>query len=161
MRAACPSDAPSLLLALESVAREGLIGAEPGERGLGQTVWLINQHAAQRALMLVALNGARVGGACGLTPGFFRRSAHVLDLGMFVLPPWRGSGLATGLLHAALAWARDQGCCKVTLGVLASNLRAIGFYEKMGFTREGVRRSQFTMEGGFEDETLMARFLSW
>ncbi len=159
LRAAYPTDAPSLLAGLEAVAREGLIGAEPGERTLRQTKGLIREHAEAAALLLVALDGARVVGACGLSPRPFRRTSHVLDLGMFLLPEWRGSGLAAALLETALAWARDVGCRKVTLGVLASNGRALAFYRKMGFGEEGRRRAQYRLGEGYEDEVMMARFL--
>jgi hypothetical protein len=159
LRSAYPSDAPALLLGLEMVAREGLIGAEPGERTLAQARGLIGQHAERRSLMLVAMDGAHLAGACGLSPEPFRRAAHVAELGMFLLPPWRGSGLGQALLQAALDWAGQAGYRKVVLGVFATNERAIGFYRKMGFQEEGLRRGQYVINGRLEDEVLMARWL--
>jgi RimJ/RimL family protein N-acetyltransferase len=159
VRAAYPTDAPALLLGLESVAREGHIGSEPGERTLDQTRDLISQHDGRSGLLLVAMDAGHLAGACGLSPGPLRRTAHVLDMGMFVLPAWRGSGLAKNLLEIALAWAQDSGFSKVTLGVLASNARAISFYRKMGFAEEGCRKEQYLVQGNYEDEILMARHL--
>lgn len=159
VRAAYSSDAPALLLGLESVAREGLIGSEPGERTLDQTRDLISQHDGRSGLLLVAMDRAHLAGACGLSPAALRRAAHVLDMGMFVLPAWRGSGLAKQLLEIALAWAQDSGFSKVTLGVLASNGRAISFYRRMGFAEEGCRKDQYLVAGHLEDEILMARHL--
>lgn len=160
LRAAYPTDAPALLLSLEKVAREGLIGAEPGERTLRQVRDHLSQHAAERALMLVAMDGAHLVGACGLSPLPFRRSSHVAELGMFVLPSWRGSGLAQEMMSLALDWAAQAGYRKVVLGVFASNERALRFYRKMGFVEEGRRRGQYLIDGHLEDEVLMARWLT-
>jgi RimJ/RimL family protein N-acetyltransferase len=159
VRSAYPNDAPSLLLGLEMIAQEGLIGAEPGERTLNQARDLIHASDGRRGLLLVAVDGARVVGACGLNPQPLLKAAHVLELGMFLLPAWRGSGLARELVERALAWAADSGFRKVVLGVFAGNERALAFYRKMGFQREGVRRGQYEVNGRLEDEVLMARFL--
>jgi len=159
MRGAYPSDAPALLLGLERVAREGLVGSEPGERNLGNVKDVISHHRQGRALMLVAVAGGHLVGACGLSPEPWRKSTHVLELGMFLLPEWRGSGLAQVLLSAALEWAREAGGRKVVLGVFASNRRATAFYRKMGFREEGIRRAQYLVGDHYEDELLMAYFL--
>ena len=143
IRAAYPSDAPALLLGLERVAAEGGIGSQAN---IGQARELISRHKDRQALLLVAMDGGHLAGACGLSP----EAAHVASLGMFVLPEWRGSGAAALILEMALAWAKDAGYLKVSLGVFASNGRAIGFYRKMGFSEEGH---------GAGDEVLMARDL--
>lgn len=46
---------------------------------------------------------------------------------------WRGQGIAQELLRWAEARAAELGCCKLTLEVLANNLRAMAVYERAGF----------------------------
>ena len=45
--------------------------------------------------------------------------------------PWRGRGIASGMLAESLALARERGCREARL---ASQLAATGLYERAGFT---------------------------
>ena len=51
-----------------------------------------------------------------------------------VLPAYRGRGLSRRLMDAAVAHARDLGCCKLTLEVLPGNTTACAVYRRFGFT---------------------------
>lgn len=53
---------------------------------------------------------------------------------MFVLPEWRGKGLAKYLLQAGLKHLRQQGFSEVRLEVLQSNQPAVGLYQAMGYS---------------------------
>jgi ribosomal protein S18 acetylase RimI-like enzyme len=72
---------------------------------------------------------------------------------------YRGLGVGTALLDAAEAWSRRQGADKLVLSVFPHNAAALGFYERRGFVREGLRRGQFRRLGERLDEILMARFI--
>ena len=52
---------------------------------------------------------------------------------MVVDPECRGGGAGSALLQAAIAFARDQGCLRVTLLTDRINSGAIRFYERHGF----------------------------
>lgn len=56
---------------------------------------------------------------------------------MWVASHARGRGVADGLVQALLDHARQVGRRRVTLDVADDNERAIGFYERVGFTRTG------------------------
>jgi putative acetyltransferase len=73
---------------------------------------------------------------------------------------WRGLGVGGALLETSATWAAANGVGKLALGVFPENRRAIGFYERHGFVREGLRRAQFVRAGRYHDEVLMARFLT-
>jgi RimJ/RimL family protein N-acetyltransferase len=77
-----------------------------------------------------------------------------------VAEPWRGLGIGGALLEAVAAWGAKNAVIKLALGVFPENLRAIGFYERHGFVREGLRRAQYDRAGRYHDEVLMARFLT-
>ena len=46
------------------------------------------------------------------------------------------------------------------LGVFPENARAMAFYERHGFVREGLRREQYRRGDQYHDEVLMARPLT-
>ena len=68
------------------------------------------------------------------------------DLGMMVALDWRGRGVGSALVAAAIEWARAHGLHKLALGVFPHNHVAIALYRKFGFVEEGrlvrhIRRS--------------------
>ena len=70
------------------------------------------------------------------------------ELGMLVDREWRGSGVGSGLLQAAIDWARDQGLHKLCLEVFAHNTAAIALYRKCGFVEEGHRVKHYRRASG-------------
>jgi RimJ/RimL family protein N-acetyltransferase len=59
------------------------------------------------------------------------------EIGMMVDADWRGRGVGTALVVAAIEWARARGLHKLTLGVFPHNAAAIALYRKFGFVEEG------------------------
>jgi len=70
------------------------------------------------------------------------------ELGMMVAADWRGRGVGTALVAAAIDWAREQELHKVTLGVFPHNEAALALYRKFGFVEEGRLRSQIRRANG-------------
>jgi len=100
----------------------------------------------------------------GLTLGRYgqtvKKSRHVRVLMMLVVDGYRGIGIGTELMDAAVKWSRDQpGVEKVILGVFSNNKRAWRLYEKFGFEVEGVRKRHYYIKGKPEDEKDMALFV--
>ncbi len=85
---------------------------------------------------------------------------HVATLGMAVDAAWRGQGIGSALMSAALRWARAEGVEKVSLEVYPSNVAAIALYRKFGFVEEGRLHRQSRKSYGDEDEVLMSRWLT-
>lgn len=88
-----------------------------------------------------------------------RRLAHVATLTLGVAPAWRGHGVATRLLRAAVPWARRVGVEKLRLDVRAGNTAARALYEKEGFVLEGREVGHVRTEDGYEDNLLMGRWI--
>jgi RimJ/RimL family protein N-acetyltransferase len=61
------------------------------------------------------------------------------ELGMLVAADWRGRGVGTALVAAAIEWGRARGLHKLTLSVFPHNEAAIALYRKFGFAEEGWR----------------------
>ena len=113
-----------------------------------------------RGLFLVAVSGAAVVGNLGVWPDANPASAHVAWIGMSVAAGFRGAGVGGALLESAVAWAAGADFRKVELGVFPENARAMAFYERHGFVREGLRREQYRRGDQYHDEVLMARPLT-
>jgi RimJ/RimL family protein N-acetyltransferase len=96
------------------------------------------------ARLLVAVAGGELVGQLGIELARY----GVADLGMLVAAPWRGRGVGSALVAAALAWAREAGAHKVALQVWPHNQAAISLYEKFGFQREGLLRRHYRRRNG-------------
>jgi RimJ/RimL family protein N-acetyltransferase len=65
------------------------------------------------------------------------------EIGMAIVREWRGRGVGSALLAAAIEWARGRGLHKLSLGVFPHNTAAIALYRKFGFVEEGRRVKQY------------------
>jgi RimJ/RimL family protein N-acetyltransferase len=70
------------------------------------------------------------------------------EVGMAVARPWRGRGVGSALLVAAIEWARETGLHKLSLAVFPHNEAAISLYRKFGFVEEGRLVKQFRRSSG-------------
>lgn len=84
---------------------------------------------------------------------------HVATVGTFVLPAWRGQGIGHRLTHHTFAFARAHGYEKLVIYVRAGNAVAQAFYRGLGFVPKGVLTRQVKIDGRYEDEVFMERFL--
>jgi len=82
------------------------------------------------------------------------------EIGMLVDQDWRGRGVGSALVQAAIDWACDQGLHKLSLEVFTHNAAAIALYRKAGFVEEGRRRKQYRRSSGeLWDSIVMGRML--
>jgi [ribosomal protein S18]-alanine N-acetyltransferase len=82
------------------------------------------------------------------------------ELSMLVDRGWRGRGVGSALLLAAIDWAREHGLHKLNLEVFAHNSSAIALYRKSGFVEEGRRVRQYRRASGeLWDSIIMGRAL--
>jgi ribosomal protein S18 acetylase RimI-like enzyme len=64
-------------------------------------------------------------------------SAHVV--GVFVMPAYRGAGVADALMAAVVEWAgRELRADRIRLFVTETNTRADAFYRRIGFIHTGT-----------------------
>jgi [ribosomal protein S18]-alanine N-acetyltransferase len=67
----------------------------------------------------------------------------------------RRRGIGATLLAAAADFASERGATRMELEVRAGNSAAIGFYTRMGFAQDGLRRAYYRNPD--EDAVLMSR----
>jgi RimJ/RimL family protein N-acetyltransferase len=88
------------------------------------------------------------------------RSSHVATLGSFAMhPAFRGRGFGGKAIEEIVQIARARGLRRLELLVETDNPRAIGFYERHGFVKEGIFRGacRRASEQHDIDEIAMAR----
>jgi len=86
------------------------------------------------------LDGTLVALGAGEVVGYLRVEESSFGFGeiaMMVAPGWRGRGVGTALVAAAIEWARGRGLHKLSLSVFPHNEAAIALYRKFRFVEEG------------------------
>jgi ribosomal protein S18 acetylase RimI-like enzyme len=93
-------------------------------------------------LWLVATEGQLVIGFCGLAPARDPDLAHAVGevTTIAVSRPFRARGHGRALLVSAANEAEAKGCSELVLWVVAANLGARAFYERVGFREDGAAR---------------------
>ena len=82
------------------------------------------------------------------------------EFGMLVDRDWRGRGVGSALVQAAIDWAREAGLHKLCLEVFPHNTAGIALYHRAGFTEEGRRVAQYRRASGeLWDAIVMGRAL--
>jgi RimJ/RimL family protein N-acetyltransferase len=173
IRAAVPDDAPALLALTRHIVDDvpDLGVTDPDEVDADEArrrerlqdflddpskLFLVAEHAP-------AAGGPRqIVGDLSFTPNHKkRRMAHVGSFGIAIARDWRGKGIGRALIKTLLAWAADHPVIeKVTLGVFATNERAIALYRSLGFVEEGHRPREFKIgPDRYVDDVRMYRFV--
>lgn len=75
-------------------------------------------------------------------------------------PTEQGRGLAAALLRFSMEHLAQEGVTRLMLEVRASNQRAIGLYERLGFEQDSVRKNYYPTATGREDALLMSVVIS-
>ncbi|MGB6208821.1 GNAT family N-acetyltransferase [Mycobacterium sp.] len=114
--------------------------------------------ADPQRLILTATQDDRIVGYAMLIRGVGDDPEAAVELSkIYVLPEHHGSGISTALMDAALTATIEWGAGSIWLGVNQKNSRAQRFYEKCGFTINGVRTFQLGTDT--EDDYVMLRQL--
>jgi ribosomal protein S18 acetylase RimI-like enzyme len=161
IRRAVPQDARGITTVLDVVARERIHSAI-------DRVWTPEdeQHYLEalspREAVHIAVDGTqRIIGLQILDrwSATLDSMAHVGQVGTFVLPEWRGHGVARQLWDTTLAFASHARYRKLVIYVRGSNAHAQAFYRHLGFQECGRLARQVVIDGVEDDEVLMELFL--
>ena len=128
VRPAEAADRRSLALLLAAVAeeRDGIAAEPPIDVEVLAANWKID--------------GTLVAVSAGVIVGEIRVDRSWMgfgEIGMMVSADWRGRGVGTALVAAAVDWGRTHGLHKLALSVFPHNDAAIALYRKFGFVQEG------------------------
>lgn len=116
----------ALLLAAVAEEGDGIAAEPPVDVDSLATSWNVDGT-------LVTLSDGVIVGEVNIDPSWMGFG----EIGMMVAADWRGRGVGTSLLAAAVEWARAHGLHKLALSVFPHNDAAIALYRKFGFVEEG------------------------
>ena len=165
IRQATVRDAEGVVNVINSVIQEGGLTAlypaltveaeERFIRGLGSRSALFVAEADGGA-------GSEIVGLQTIAPlaEYTRAMDHVAEIGTFVYRDYRRQGVGRLLFEHTLAFARQRGYEKLMLSVRAGNASALDFYRQMGFVAKLVLERQVKIEGQYDDQVLMERFIA-
>ena len=147
--------------ALDAVARErryiGFLEAPPLEGTRNFVRLVLSGEGVQRFAITPE---EEVVGWCEIVRNRMDGFRHASRMGMGLLAPYRGAGLGRRLLTETLDAARAMGIERVELEVFASNESAIALYRKLGVVVEGTKKRARKLDGDYDDDLIMALFLS-
>ena len=151
-------DAAALLDYLKIVGRETenlSFGAEGVSLDLeAEQAYLRDQSgSADNAQYLAKVNGEIIGTAS--LNRKHKRMSHRGEFGISVKKAWWGSGAASALMEAILAFAKENNFEQLNLEVRGDNTRAIRLYEKYGFRKLCTFPAFFKVNGEYIDFELM------
>jgi RimJ/RimL family protein N-acetyltransferase len=127
----------AILFAAVAEEHNGIATEPPVDIEARATSWTLNGT-------FVAVAGTDIVGSLHLEP-----SRHgFCEIGLAVAREWRGRGVGSALLAAAIEWARERGLHKLSLSVFAHNTAAIALYRKFGFVEEGRRVKHYRRASG-------------
>ena len=156
-----PADAAGIVQVLATVVAERIFSAIDAAWTVEQEASYLGSLSSREAVHVARDSTARIVGfqTLDLWSTLLPSMAHVGQVGTFLLPEWRGAGIARQLCGATEAFARQAGYEKLAVQVRASNVGARRFYRALGFKECGLLTRQVRIDGRFDDELLMELFL--
>ena len=144
---------------LDLVAHERLYLALVQAPPLDSTRAYVLSNIANHVSQFVAVINNEVVGWCDICPLKHEGFKHRGELGMGVLPRYRGLGIGQQLVSRTIQRAKENGLERIELEVFASNAPAIKLYEKMGFVTEAVKKNARKIDGNYDDLVEMVLFV--
>ncbi|MBC1435675.1 GNAT family N-acetyltransferase [Paenilisteria rocourtiae] len=109
---------------------------------------------------VVAEIDGKIAGILGFhSPIPLKSNEHVWMLDIAVHPDFQRHGVGSALMQELYRIAKAENKKKISLRVLSTNEKAIQFYKKHGFEKEGHLRNEFIIDGNYVDDIFMAVFL--
>ncbi len=161
IRRATLEDAPAIAAIWEVVVGERRFTAVNRPFTLEQEREYMASLSPREAIFMATLQGGIIGfQALDRWAKYTDSMDHVGALGTVILPPYRGRGIGRRLAQAVLDFAREKGYEKLIVYVRAGNEGALAFYRSLGFVPIARLARQVKIDGLYEDEILMERFLT-
>lgn len=122
--------------------------------------YLKNAKEDHNTLMLLGFIDDKIVSVAQISASNRARIAHNSEIAISVKKEYWHMGIGRAQMNELISFAKNSGITRnITLGVRDVNANAIELYEKCGFTKVGVHKNFFNIDGSFYDEILMDLFL--
>ncbi|MRJ75351.1 GNAT family N-acetyltransferase [Aeromicrobium sp. SMF47] len=156
LRDAAPSDVADLLAIHNEAVRDTTAIWDETETDLAErSAWLEGRLSAGFPVLVVEIEGAVVGYA---SYGPWRPKTgyrHTVEDSLYVRSSHQGRGLASILLDALIARAREAGLHRMVAMIESTNTLSVGLHERRGFRTAGVLTQVGSKFGRWLDLTVM------
>lgn len=165
IRIATPRDAQTYDNYMKDIFEERLPTLIPSRHSsppqLSEVEEFISQHdGTAKSVLYLAFENSKIAGMAHLTSIERKELDHTVTLGLNVKKALRGKSIGSALLRHLMDWAKENPVIeRIELEVLANNQQAIHMYEKVGFEREGVKRSAVKKGSEYIDIIIMGIIL--
>jgi len=149
-------DTPSLRECIDNVSRETCFLASNEAPSLQDLERSVRACLESDSVHLVALDGNRVVAWAQIVRAEGTSVAHRGDLGMGVLPSYRGYGLGKRILRECISAAHARGIDRVELEVRTDNRRALELYRGSGFAVESIVKMAMKIDGTYHETFRMS-----
>jgi len=154
------SDAEEVLAVLNSVIDERAYSAMDRSFSVEDERRYIKSLKGRERMFVAEVDGRVVGFEDVTTHQKLLGSTnHVATIGTFVLKEFRGKGIGSALIKNSFAFAKKHDYIKFSTQVRAKNKLALNFYKKFGFKEVGRYKKQVKIDGKYDDEILLEKFL--
>ncbi|WP_246941915.1 GNAT family N-acetyltransferase [Bacillus pinisoli] len=149
-------DAASLLRLSKKLDQEtSFMLYEPDERKLTveqQREAIKRMRSQENSMIFVAEEHQQIVGFLAVIGGGNQRNKHSAYLVIGILQEYQSRGIGSTLFKTLFPWAKEKGIYRLELTVMVHNEKGIALYEKMGFSKEGIKRASLRVDGKWIDE---------
>lgn len=162
IREACAEDAEQIIAHLKQIADETPYHTFVGDEFQMQVDQQINMIESiknvSNSVMIVCLVEGAIIGVLTLMGGNRSKSKHAATVGISIKLAYCGYGIGHHLMAHLEGWIkRGDIIKKINLVVHEDNIRAIKFYEELGFIHEGRSTMYFYDQGRYYDGIHMGK----
>ena len=110
-------------------------------------------------LMIIGLIDNNIVSIANIVKSPRKRISHNGEIAISVKKEYWGIGIGYAVMNELIEFAKCNNIKNISLGVKASNNKAINLYKKYGFKEIGCHKDFFNVNGKFDDEILMDLYL--
>jgi RimJ/RimL family protein N-acetyltransferase len=165
IRIATSQDAHDYKRYLDGIREERLLTLIPPRHSTPRPIskyekFILKHDGNGESVLFLATENSELIGTIHLTQIERQELGHAVFLGLNVKKTFRGKGIGTVLLLHGMDWAKEKPAIeRIELEVLANNQHAISMYEKVGFVKEGVKKSAVKKGSEYIDIIIMGIIL--
>lgn len=164
LRKPVANDAEKMIEYLNTVGGESdnlLFGKGEFQLTVEQEVEYINRiNNDTNTFMILGIINDSIVSVAQISSPSRKRISHNSELAISVRKDYWGVGIGSTLMEELIQFAKQHSIIKnISLGVKASNIKAIILYEKYGFVKVGVHKNYFYVNGSYDDEILMDLYI--
>jgi len=116
----------------------------------------------EKNLLIVAVTETAVVGALSgiqMDGGKRPETAHILNIGLHIVPAYRSLGIGSQMLDYAIDWAGMRKFKKLEANIFTTNKKSLHLFERAGFIEEGMRHKRIRIGKQYIDEVLIGKVL--